>query len=150
MTGVQTCALPISKHGYRFSGPIAHVQEKLPAQHSGAKWLLVVSGVLVVAAVIAYYVGNRIVHTLTAMPLTTYPGDERQPALSPDGNQVAFSWNGMDQRNYDIYVKVIGAESPLRLTTDEAEDFSPSWSPDGHWIAFLRRLSDARAALILI
>jgi Tol biopolymer transport system component len=27
-------------------------------------------------------------------PLTTYSGSEYEPALSPDGNQVTFSWNG--------------------------------------------------------
>lgn len=32
--------------------------------------------------------------TLTAMPLTTYPGFEEEPSFSPDGNQVVFVWNG--------------------------------------------------------
>ena len=27
-------------------------------------------------------------------PLTTYIGIESEPALSPDGNQIAFAWNG--------------------------------------------------------
>ena len=43
------------------------------------------------------------------IPLTTYPGSERSPSFSPDGNQVAFSWNGEKQDNYDIYVKQIGS-----------------------------------------
>lgn len=72
-------------------------------------------------------------------PLTSYPGDEAQPSFSPDGNQVAFVWNGESQDNPDIYVKLIGgAEKPLRLTSDPAADLSPAWSPDGRWIAFLR------------
>ena len=50
---------------------------------------------------------------LTAVPLTTYPGHERSPTFSPDGNQVAFSWNGERQDNFDIYVKLIGAEASL-------------------------------------
>ena len=63
------------------------------------------------------------------IPLTTYAGSERSPSFSPDGNQVAFSWNGEKQDNYDIYVKQIGSTEPDRLTTDPAEDVSPAFSP---------------------
>src|SRR5262249_52445993 len=44
---------------------------------------------------------------LTAVPLTSYPGIEDQPAFSPDGNQIAFVWDGEKQDNEDIYVKLI-------------------------------------------
>jgi Tol biopolymer transport system component len=87
---------------------------------------------------------------LTAVPFTTFGGNERHPYFSPDGSQVVFTWNGADQANYDIYVKVIGSESALRLTSDPAEDFSPVWSPDGRSIAFLRRVSSTSAAVMLI
>jgi eukaryotic-like serine/threonine-protein kinase len=87
---------------------------------------------------------------LTAVPLTTYPGFESHPSLSPDGNQVAFTWNGERQDNLDIYVKLVGPGKPLQLTSDPADDTSPAWSPDGRWIAFLRALPGARAALILV
>ncbi|HET7840801.1 MAG TPA: protein kinase [Terriglobia bacterium] len=87
---------------------------------------------------------------LAAVPLTSYPGRESMPSLSPDGAQVAFSWNGEREDNTDIYVKVIGAETPLRLTTNPADDFSPAWSPDGRWIAFLRTLPGGRASVALI
>ena len=72
------------------------------------------------------------------VPLTSYPGREAEPTFSPDGSQVAFSWDGERQDNRDIYVKVIGSERPLRLTSDPALDGSPAWSPDGSQIAFLR------------
>ncbi len=85
-----------------------------------------------------------------AVPLTSYPGFERNPALSPDGNQVAFTWNGVKQDNFDIYIKLIGSSPPLRLTTNPAEDVSPVWSPDGRTIAFLRRLERDRNELLLI
>jgi hypothetical protein len=39
---------------------------------------------------------------VAAIPLTSYPGFERQPSFSPDGNQVAFSWDGEKQDNFDI------------------------------------------------
>src|SRR5690606_10736794 len=83
-------------------------------------------------------------------PLTTYPGLELEPTLSPDGNQVALSWDGRNQDNFDIYVKVIGAEEPLRLTTHPGLDLSPSWSPDGRWIAFIRNEGGAQSKIILI
>jgi Tol biopolymer transport system component len=72
------------------------------------------------------------------VPLTASPGLEIYPSLSPDGNQVAFTWNGEKLDNFDIYVKMIGPGSPVRLTTSPAEDISPAWSPDGRWIAFIR------------
>ena len=73
------------------------------------------------------------------VPLTSYPGFEMDPTFSPDGNQVAFSWNGENQDNFDIYVKVVGsAGAPLRLTDHEAREDMPSWSPDGQRIAFHR------------
>jgi Tol biopolymer transport system component len=87
---------------------------------------------------------------LTAVPLTSYPGTESQPSFSPDGNQVAFAWNGEKQDNFDIYVKLIGAGGHLRLTTHPAYDYSPAWSPDGRSIAFLRDLPGGKAAVLLI
>jgi Tol biopolymer transport system component/tRNA A-37 threonylcarbamoyl transferase component Bud32 len=71
-------------------------------------------------------------------PLTTYPGLEYEPALSPDGKQVAFAWNGRKQDNYDIYVRLVEGGTDLRLTTDPADDRAPAWSPDGRQLAFLR------------
>jgi len=86
----------------------------------------------------------------TAIPLTTYPGREQQPSFSPDGNSVAFMWNGETEDNWDIYVKLIGAGSPQRLTTDPAIDLSPAWSPDGRSIAFGRVRDDPRGVAILV
>jgi serine/threonine protein kinase len=73
----------------------------------------------------------------TAIPLTTYPGREQQPSFSPDGNSVAFTWNGETEDNWDIWVKLIGPGSPQRLTTDPAIELSPAWSPDGRSIALV-------------
>ena len=71
-------------------------------------------------------------------PLTSNAGREMQPALSPDGKQVAYIWGGEGGGNFNIYVKLIDAGSPLQLTTKPGLDLSPSWSPDGRYIAFLR------------
>jgi Tol biopolymer transport system component len=88
---------------------------------------------------------------LNPIPLTTYPGFQGLPSFSPDGNQVAFLWNGEKQDNFDIYVKMIGTNGPpLRLTTDPAPDHDPAWSPDGRFVAFLRVLPSRKDVLVLI
>ena len=89
------------------------------------------------------------------IPLTTYPGIAQHPSLSPDGSQVAFSWNGPDEGNFDIYVKTAaagtaGAVPPLRLTTDPADDIDPVWSPDGSSIAFLRKINPENQFKVLL
>ena len=67
---------------------------------------------------------------LTAIPLTTDPGFEGMPSLSPDGSQVAYASGGPDSANFDIYVMQIGGGSvPRRLTSDPAKDEFPAWSP---------------------
>ena len=86
------------------------------------------------------------IQNIKLIPLTTDPGVEQEPSLSPDGSQVAYSWNGPDQANFDIYVKTTKAGAavaapPLRLTRDPADDTNPVWSPDGSSIAFLRKLN---------
>jgi eukaryotic-like serine/threonine-protein kinase len=82
---------------------------------------------------------------LRAVPFVSLPGVTRSPSFSPDGNQIAFNWNGPAGDNSDVYVQQIGAGSSLRLTTDAGNDYSPTWSPDGRWIAFLRGGGDARS-----
>jgi len=72
------------------------------------------------------------------VPLRSYRGSEEFPTLSPDGNQVAFSWDGEKSDNTDVCIQPVGPGTPLRLTTHPERDVSPAWSPDGRWIAFVR------------
>ena len=86
---------------------------------------------------------------MRVVPLTTLPGSEFYPALSPDGNQVAFSWDGETGDNVDIYIKLIGAETTLRLTDNPARDCCPAWSPDGRSIAFTR-ISETKGEIFIV
>jgi Tol biopolymer transport system component len=79
---------------------------------------------------------------LHVVSLTTLRGEEHQPTFSPDGEQVAFTWNGPKQDNWDIYVTLVGSSNVRRLTSDPSPDNKPEWSPDGRQIAFLRERAD--------
>jgi Tol biopolymer transport system component/tRNA A-37 threonylcarbamoyl transferase component Bud32 len=79
--------------------------------------------------------------SLRIIPFTSFPGRKSEPTFSPDGNQIAFVWDGGGD-NLDIYVKLIDGGTPLRLTTNPARDQSPCWAPDGRRIAFIRSSKD--------
>jgi eukaryotic-like serine/threonine-protein kinase len=98
--------------------------------------LLFVSG----TAVVLYWRNSQPApgELLRVSPLTTFDGSEDFAAFSPDGNQIAFAWDGGTGEKKDIYIKLIGAGAPLRLTNNPAEDSHPAWSPDGSHIAFIR------------
>jgi serine/threonine protein kinase len=106
------------------------------------RWIAALAFGLVLGAVPAWWLASRPDRRTSAYgsvkPLTTYSGLEHQPALSPDGNQLAFSWNGEKKDNFDIYVRLVSGGAVLRLTTDPADDVAPAWSPDGGRLAFCR------------
>jgi len=111
--------------------------------------IVLATAVLVAAA----FVVRRLISKTTAsvariIPLTSLPGSESQAAFSPDGKQIAFVWNGEKEDNFDIYVKLLNTEIPLRLTTNPDRDNNPVWSPDGRYIAFRRGISKSTVYLI--
>jgi len=70
------------------------------------------------------------------VPFTSLPGTKGDPAFSPDGNAIAFAWDSGNGAH--IYVKLVGAGTPLQLTKGGNES-GPKWSPDGRYIAFHRQ-----------
>jgi len=155
----------IRNHGYRLitdvvpvssspdpGPPVAEPPAVAPAKEvdpGGRSWIryIVIGAALVLLAVL----GPRLVNKYssdrggartsgppTAIPLTSYPGREQYPALSPDGSRVAFAWAGPAGDNIDIYIKQRNSESALRLTDDPLWAAWPTWSPDGQTVAFVQ------------
>jgi eukaryotic-like serine/threonine-protein kinase len=120
------------------SGPSASA---LPAPRNRLRWLaagLVGAVALSAGGWLLWRSRGAEIPLPLVVSLTSTPGRETEPTFSPDGNQVAFSWNGEKLDNWDIYIKMIGSTETRRLTTDPARDRFPSWSPDGRQIAFIR------------
>ena len=64
-----------------------------------------------------------------ARRLTSHPGLEIRPKISPDGNWVAFT--GQYDGPSNIYVMPITGGEPKRLTYDAEADNCLGWTPDG-------------------
>jgi Tol biopolymer transport system component len=104
---------------------------------SKAVWISTAAAFAVLLAILSFRAaGMRNPPAPRTVPLTTFAGNQGHPSFSPDGNQVAFVWDG--NNNWDIYVKMIGSVTAHRLTTDPAWHNFPAWSPDGRQIAFLK------------
>jgi Tol biopolymer transport system component len=101
---------------------------------SRSRWLIrgVLAAVIVSALIWLFARREPFRPAPRVVPLTTYPGVEGPPSLSPDGNQVTF------ERNGDIFVKQVDGEAIIKLTSTAVAEAAPAWSPDGRQIAFSR------------
>ncbi len=165
--GEHTYIETVPKQGYRFiaEGTVADapvhtpaagtmIEAERPSSRISGFLAKAVPALVVIAAIGAAVVLLPRNHTrpmpVRPVPLTSFRGIETNPALSPDGRYVAFTWNGEKLDNFDIYVMEIISSAVTRLTVHPAEDTSPAWSPDGRTIAFLRRVGKEHSNLVLV
>ena len=71
-----------------------------------------------------------------AVQLTRGPYFHKEPAVSPDGRQVAFVSNRDPRKGDNIYLLDL-RDRTVRLLTSEVEAGRPAWSQDGKRLAYL-------------
>lgn len=72
--------------------------------------------------------------------LTSAPGFELWPTLSPDASMVAYAATRPGLRGTAIQIQTTNSSQPLQISNPMtgASDRNPAWSPDGREIAYLR------------
>jgi Tol biopolymer transport system component/tRNA A-37 threonylcarbamoyl transferase component Bud32 len=133
----------------RFS-PAAHFAAALVAPSSGrgtveiprvsrARIGLGIAGVLAVVAAIVLVIrrsgGESTITIGRTIQVTREAGLEVDPALSPDGENIAYAAG--PSTAMQIYVRQVSGGRPVALTNDTTDNFRwPRWSPDGTGIAY--------------
>jgi Tol biopolymer transport system component/DNA-binding winged helix-turn-helix (wHTH) protein len=119
-------------------------------------WAAGTVGFVLALALVAWFRPWRTSHVAASepirlVPLTSFSNDFSKGSFSPDGNQIAFEWDG-DQPNHetDIYIKQIGIDKPLQITSVPGYNFFPTWSPDGRYIAFLHGGHNEHPGIFLV
>ena len=101
-------------------------------------WVLAGAGLLLVgAAVLVWRIPNRPENRpLVFTKITTDTGLTQQPALSPNGELIAYASDRLGDGNLDIWVQQTSHGTPIRRTNHAADDYDPAFSPDGTKIVF--------------
>ncbi len=105
-------------------------------------WLLAAAVAVAAASVIFLTLIRGVGDESSAVPvvtafsrLTTDPGQELHPSLSPDGKSIAYQ-KRVDN-NWDIFLLRVGGHNPINLTKDSpSDDIHPAFSPNGESLAF--------------
>jgi Tol biopolymer transport system component/DNA-binding winged helix-turn-helix (wHTH) protein len=148
----------LARRGYRFIGNIGIPAPTPSARPRPWQWLSTTRNAGVVGLVICALVLSFLLYRHSTRPkaavatvtaAVTNVGEKYTPSLSPDGQHLAFAWNGGAGPLFSLYVRVIGTEESLRLTKQASIDFNPVWSPDGRYIAFCRFLKGESGIYII-
>lgn len=113
-----------------------------PAPRRGKKRAVLLAALasLIVAAAAVFFtlvvLNPRAPVEFEIIPVTFDSGLTGTPAVSADGNLMAYASDREGSRTLDIWVQQVSGGEPLRRTDHPADDWFPSLSPDGSKIVF--------------
>lgn len=125
--------------------PLSPISSALPARRIRVprRWLAALT-VAAMAVIFAVFLVRTKATTerfpaaaMTTRPLISTPGLFLQPAFSPDGLQLAYTWHSNTDLHQSIYVQNIYDDRRSLLIDTGRDDYAPTWSPNGDRIAFL-------------
>ncbi len=89
-------------------------------------------------------------HVTMQRTITSAPGAENFPHVSPDGTRVAYTVGDHAAKNARIVQKTLDESRVVRLTAIETgNEYYPVWSPDGASIAFMR-FTDKTCSILMV
>jgi Tol biopolymer transport system component/DNA-binding winged helix-turn-helix (wHTH) protein len=142
----------LAGRGYRFVGEVKEIEQVAPAKpprprtssapSKGSsrftRGVLLFAAFLIIGAASAFWFARRVAPTTTVLGyahITTWPGLDLFPAISPDGSRIAYSSD--HGGSFEIYVRQRTPDLPeTQLTDDGLQNFEPAWSADGLQIAY--------------
>lgn len=151
------------------SGPVAAARDPAPVRTGGKRRALfaIAASAAVLGALLAtvLYLSRKTgdddakappVAAATTKPeyqhITSMPGSESGPSLSPDGSQVVYSAYPEDDSFAGLFTQTTAPVPARAITKNTAGvwDMNPAWSPTGRDIAFVRMGPKDRCAIMLI
>jgi Tol biopolymer transport system component len=144
----------LARRGYRFIAPVDNgdISAAIKSGPLESRTLLFggLAACILAAGLLVFFGAYRSTAGQPKVaPVVTNTGEKDTPSLSPDGQHLAFAWNGGVGAHFNLYVKAIGTEESIRLTDQPSIDFNPVWSPDGRYLAFCR-IQGAETGIYLI
>lgn len=133
----------IRKTGYRLVAPVKRDFDEPRRPGKVVALTGIISAVAALGLVFFYatsmdFAGIDVaVAPLNALPITSLPGRERDPNVSPDGEYVVYS--AASGEGDQVFLHGIGRGTQDRQLTRRGDNRAPVFLPDGNSIAFLRR-----------
>jgi hypothetical protein len=75
----------------------------------------------------------------TPYPLVVAEDEQNDPAVSPDGKYVAFTWR--TETGSDIWKVRLDGKELANITENDAPNYMPEWSPDCKYVVFVSERS---------
>lgn len=145
----------VSKGGYRMIGTLRYQQEA-----SGSRLFSLQKALpffLLLTIIFVFFFRNdhpfkKEIQHPKITPLTTFHSWEYDPAISPDGKLLAFVWNGINKKgwnirsdnskSWDIFIKNLETGKLVHFTQMKGSEGSPVWSADGAHLIFYNQQND--------